>query len=452
MRKHIQLLFCYIVLPIVLADETAVDRDWTEYRHPATVSKASVFSTIFALWLCSLTQPYGSLLLPGSSAWLRRVSPFSPTIDGMIIVYCLLMTPRRKSSHGTAHGGSSTATYVHPPQIAQPKTVVCHANFGAVRHVDSRRRDVDTGVHVKALPMPAINPSRPVSRLSRHLHRYSTTARTLLLIRSGKYINCSDIPSDDIESEFASRKIRRIEVLGIIPVVFICIKLCAISGAPLFVACGFIYIFSWASVQMLLLLAHWNDLHCSRTEDVRECLRRVSGTVNCKSWRILRRIALVSTSIYGGRCYVTLALDRALSDFTMRMTMLAALAPTVVITIISRVPPWGFVYMMIPSMGSLVLAAQLARIPDGTEFSTVMFLICVWGLPVKVFGYFRQRLSHRSVQKSDRKHPHREGSEILSYKATVVEIFDVGCYLWLYFVLYRDEGTTKPEWLEWLGM
>lgn len=39
-----------------------------------------------------------------------------------------------------------------------------------------------------------------------------------------------------------SHKIRRIEALASFPIVFIAIKLCVVSGAPVFFACGFVYI------------------------------------------------------------------------------------------------------------------------------------------------------------------------------------------------------------------
>lgn len=185
-----------VFLSTVLAGDIATDSDETKGHHPPTFTKANVISTILTLWLCCLTQPYGLLVFRGPEHWLRRLSPLSSAIEGVMIVICLLTTPHGRQS-GLLGGPSSTATSI-------------------------RRR------------------------ISRSVHGYRLTAGVLLLHRSE---NTHSITGHARAAETQyydsqSRNHLRIQIFTTIPVVFVLIKPCVVSGVPFLVACGFMYVFS----------------------------------------------------------------------------------------------------------------------------------------------------------------------------------------------------------------
>lgn len=150
MPKHFPLLPCIagaFPLPLVLANKMVFVRDGTKSGPPLTPSKADAFSTLCALCPCCLSQPHGSLLIPGRGSLVQRLSPLAALVDGLLISYRLVTTP----------GGE-------PPN-------------------ESGRPDGRHGSKEQPLPMLVAN----ASRLSRVLHRCSMIAGALLLIRSSRH-------------------------------------------------------------------------------------------------------------------------------------------------------------------------------------------------------------------------------------------------------------------------
>jgi len=442
MRKHIRFLLCNaILLPIVVAERTATAGDTTEPRSPPTLSKASVFSTILALWICCLTLPYGALLVPGGCSWLLRLSPISAALEGLVVIFCLLLIPLQLPC-GPAHDGSAMEIFTNPPQAAGVGAGASYAG------------------EVLPSSTPVTQPSPPGWDFSHGLRRYRAVAGALLLFRSRKYSTSSDITNEDIESQFASHKIRRMDILATISVSFIFIKMCVISGAPLFVACGFMYICFWVSVQALLCLVHWNGSDSTQLETVRECFRHVSRVDNWDFWRLLRMIAVSVFDMFAEEVY--LGGGEEIPPQFRNATLIAVHMVILALMVISCVPDF-FIDPYAPrslleSLGYAILAIlilveafMMIWLPGASALQPTV--LCFFGLLVDVLIYLLSfLLKSEAVQSLLKKLYWRKGHLLLSYRFAMYELFVVGCNFWLYFLQYRDEGTTKPEWLEWIGM
>jgi hypothetical protein len=74
---------------------------------------SGVFSTFLALWLCGLTQPYGSLLFIRKGGIYWRLSPISCIFEALLIVHSLLLEPdRMRPSQERSSSSKTTQKYL----------------------------------------------------------------------------------------------------------------------------------------------------------------------------------------------------------------------------------------------------------------------------------------------------------------------------------------------------
>ncbi|KAK6342465.1 hypothetical protein TWF718_007868 [Orbilia javanica] len=210
------------------------------------LTRATIFTTFVLLQFCLLTQPRGSLVYIGRPVWLWRMNPVLCIYETIFIVYFLLYG--RKNPKILAWRGcremAVALLYVRglplDEDIAKAK-----------EQADIQARPNFTW-SIRGIPRILLWPLTKI----RNQHERGDAIEYLTLNRFRglcKYQEDDNIP-DIIPSKAATSNEFKILMLGVGPMILVIVKILAIRGAPLFTALSIIYILSWFSVLLLLLL------------------------------------------------------------------------------------------------------------------------------------------------------------------------------------------------------
>jgi len=260
MPKHFLCRLCFAtLLAIAIAEETSVfpnePSPEQDVKKPTkeTITRGYVFITIIALSFGCLTQPYGSLLDTKDKTWLRRLSPFAALLERMIILFCLLKTPLAPTHEPTTDGE------VSPSQN------------GGAGHLRWWTR---------------------LSRFCMRLQRsYSAKAGALLLTRSTGVRSSADIAPDEMRSQLVGTGGGRFQFFSVPPVILMLVKIYAKSEAQFVVFCTVVYIFGWAMVQALLLLAAIEGMKPFQLEAVAKRQPAVLDSVHHFAWKAFGNVS-----------------------------------------------------------------------------------------------------------------------------------------------------------------
>jgi hypothetical protein len=213
-----------------------------------TLSAANVFGLFMTLQLCQLTQPFGSLLFR-SSGWVWRCSPLASFVEGCIIITHLFFTRDAADGstgdfHVAGRGFRLRAKALllmrsHPEEIGsrnplplkQPfVTMVRWLDWGSLTEFSGDRRRTRYAVQDQSHDIEIWEPN----------------------------------PLDNTSS---AHKEWRIALFTTLSMVLVFLKICAIRGVPCFTIAALGLIFGWAMVQILILLLHWHPF--TITEEAR---------------------------------------------------------------------------------------------------------------------------------------------------------------------------------------
>jgi hypothetical protein len=94
-----------------------------------------------------------------------------------------------------------------------------------------------------------------------------------------------------------------LQVLASLAMVFLLIKLCVVTGAPLFTLCGLCFSFAWLAVQALLLLVYWKEWTDVEVDTViaqyRQLERTFSNWYWMPIWTTLNSLLLCGLACFG---------------------------------------------------------------------------------------------------------------------------------------------------------
>ena len=120
-------------------------------------------------------------------------------------------------------------------------------------------------------------------------HGWRPTAALLLLFRSGNFTGDFEFDRQTIVDELGTylghrTKGRRIQYWTTISAFFLLIKLCAVRGAPVFTFIGIIYVVSWSSVEILLVLLQQDGLSEDQVDALLDSRHAAAKMENLQSW------------------------------------------------------------------------------------------------------------------------------------------------------------------------
>jgi hypothetical protein len=369
-------------------------------------TRASIFSTIIALVLCCLTQPAGSLLFPGRSARLWRVSPLSALLEGAMIFWCLIKLSVRGSW-----------------------------NWSDVRH------------------------------------RLSTTATLLFVLRSRDSPAASSAVdvSDTIRRTLEGQNHRRgIHVWTTVAMLLLVVKLCVVRGAPGFTVFACCYVISWAGVEVVTALAGWEELDDRQIEKLAAKYEGVRKEAEKEFWCGLWELG----SGFGGTAMLSYYIY-------LPVLMYQGREVTYFRVVLLFVPPCCSLIWWVLELN---LSSQPTR-PVIAGASIYLILVVLFGtgdLVSTPFSTFQpveagNILKFRIVFDWRRMPPLILARFIGNYLVAFIAFlpvwfmfylddshsrawlgsFNVAIFigaLAIYMYWYIPTGTSKPEWLEWIGM
>lgn len=135
-------------------------------------------------------------------------------------------------------------------------------------------------------------------------HGWRPTAALLLLFRSGNFTGDVEFDRQTIVDELGTylghrTKGRRIQYWTTISAFFLLIKLCAVRGAPVFTFIGIIYVVSWSSVEILLVLLQQDGLSEDQVDALLDSRRAAAKLEKLQSWGATVWVSTSFCTIFG---------------------------------------------------------------------------------------------------------------------------------------------------------
>lgn len=294
---------------------------------------------------------------------------------------------------------------------------------------------------------------------------WRVTAACLLLLRSGKRQALLSIDRSTIVTELGTytHGKRRIQWWTMSTVLFVFIKLSSVRGAPVFSFLGMIYVLSWLSVQVLVLIVEQKELSDEQLNVLMDQTTEMGSFVDNPVWAVLWVLC-------------NFALLSALPLYAVFMTYAGFLTLYIIGTLCTIVLPM----LVVANIPKEVKKRSKGKESVGAWFGLVVIFV-VFVYPYYIIDSFRGMGGSEDVKwgfytmatlinyffqifimgfllfmilgicllaiAGDSK---RGGSNYLVQLAlnTVASLLTVGGYV----LFYSPGGTYRPPWLDYIGM
>ena len=302
-------------------------------------------------------------------------------------------------------------------------------------------------------------------------HGWRPTAALLLLIRSGNFTGDIEFDRQTIVDELGTylghrTKGRRIQYWTTISAFFLLIKLCAVRGAPVFTFLGIIYVISWSSVEILLVLLQQDGLSEDHVVALLDSRRPAAKLEKLQFWGATVWISTSFCTIFGIFIFSVFKTTTGFNILTWISIVATTFAPMIaVVCIIKSVPekkinlctglcgifmillvtiPWPY-YVLFATI-------EWTESETSTENSWGVFAITTllfWVFRFVTLGIAAVVLLAACMFASNPEEDDKTLSMILQRIINgLLYLLTVGAYL----RYYTPDGTYKPLFLEIIGM
>jgi hypothetical protein len=470
--------------------------------------RANLFGLFLTLQLCQFTQPYGSLLFRQSGGLFWRCNPIASFVEACLITFYLVKAAWK------AIWGSIVRPEQKRSGLWKKLAADLHSTASALLLLRGASCHEDDELMDKLLDQePMLPPSSQTEEPESYEMSSATTSasrnginepQTGVLRRRTTELEANLPPNSQLSSDQPARSLLlrkalgsnalahrewRIDLVTAVSVLLVCVKVVAISGAAVFRVAASLLIMGWLSVQLLLIIFHSHETLRPQEISSLEKLDALQSELDGPNlWNYLFLALEVPFFGYAG---YTLAFRPLYSDPF-------GIVPSVVEIFIYVVHFMAWLLLPVGTGFSFVcLIALLLSFQDFRE----KFWLGAFGLLSPVFlwasagvlsipvtfkdmtmvvitfpedsilrtlvthgfantVYYLWRVSivllvvsmllgwFQGLFERDKLLPY----PVLERHRTVIlnGTFTVAASLW-YFLLYRPEGTYKPEWIEWLG-
>ncbi|KAK0512536.1 hypothetical protein JMJ35_004553 [Cladonia borealis] len=301
-------------------------------------------------------------------------------------------------------------------------------------------------------------------------HGWRPTAALLLLFRSGNFTGDFKFDRQTIVDELGTylghrTKGRRIQYWTTISAFFLLIKLCAVRGAPIFTFIGIIYVVSWSSVEILLVLLQQDGLSEDQVDALLDSRHAAAKLENLQFWGATVWISTSFCTFFG---IFTFSVFKTSTGFNI-LTWISILATTFVpIFALANIIPVARKKNHLCTNLCAILMSLLVTIawPYYILFATIEVMESeasvrnswgVFAIATLLFWVFRfvtlcfaalvllAACMYASSMKENNKMQSMIGRRIIN---ALLCLLTVGAYLHY----YTPDGTYKPSFLEIIGM
>ena len=308
-------------------------------------------------------------------------------------------------------------------------------------------------------------------RLSHLRHGWRPTAALLLLFRSGNFTADVEFERQTIVDELGTylghrTKGRRIQYWTTISAFFLLIKLCAVRGAPVFTFIGIIYVVSWSSVEILLVLLQQDGLSEDQVDALLDSRRAAAKLEKLQSWGATVWFSTSFCTIFGIFIFSVFETSTGFNILTWISILATVIVPIFVLVIIIKSLPkkkinlctglcailmsllvtiaWPY-YVLFATIEVMESEASIENSWDVFAIATLLF----WVFRFLTLGFAAVVLLAACMYASNTEENDKMQSMIWQRLINALLcLLTVGAYLHY----YTPDGTYKPSFLEMIGM
>ena len=302
-------------------------------------------------------------------------------------------------------------------------------------------------------------------------HGWRPTAALLLLFRSGNFTGDFEFDRQTIVDELGTylghrTKGRRIQYWTTISAFFLLIKLCAVRGAPVFTFIGIIYVVSWSSVEILLLLLQQDGLSEDQVDALLDSRRAAAKLEKLQSWGATVWFSTSFCTIFGILIFSVFKTSTGFNTLTWISILATAFVPIFALVYIIKSVPQKKRNFCTDLCAILMSLLVIIAWPYYVLFATIEVMESeasvenswgVFAIATLLFWVFRfvtlaiaavvllAILRSASSTEEDDKMQSMIWQRIIN---ALLCLLTVGAYLYY----YTSNGTYKPSFLEIIGM
>lgn len=309
------------------------------------------------------------------------------------------------------------------------------------------------------------------SRSSHLRHGWRPTAALLLLFRSGNFTGDVDFDRQTIVDELGTylghrTKGRRIQYWTTVSAFFLLIKLCAVRGALVFTFIGIIYVVSWSSVEILLVLLQQDGLSEDQVDALLDSRRATAKLEKLQSWGATVWVSTSFCAIYGIFIFSVFKTSTGFNILTWISILATTFVPIFALPYTIRyvlkemdnlcttlcailmsllvIIAWPY-YVLFATIKLMESEASVENSWGVFAVATLVFRVFRFVALVIVAVFLLGVCMRASSTKENEKIQSMTWQRVIN---TLVYLLTVGAYL----RYYTPDGTYKPTFLEVIGM
>ena len=400
---------------------------------------------------------------------VRHVQPIrtSPVDTGPTITGIPTRLPARVS---TLPSFSTAANYTAAAVIARSMTFTDGMRMPASNPLDPnasaswKQPTRESVVSIFSKVWQSIISFRP----SHLRHGWRPTAALLLLIRSGNFTGDFEFDHQTIVDELGiylghRTKGRRIQYWTTISAFFLLIKLCAVRGAPVFTFLGIIYVVSWSSVEILLVLLQQDGLSEDQVVALLDSRRAAAKLEKLQSWGATVWVSTSFCTIFGIFIFSVFKTSTGFNILTWISILATTFAPIIAVTYIIKSVPKKKINLCTGLCAILMILLVTIPWPYYVLFATIEWtesqtsienswgVLAITTLLFWVFRFVTLGVAAVVLLAACMFASNAKVNDKMIWQRIInalLCLLTVGAYLHY----YTPDGTYKPSFLEMIGM